>query len=142
MSYDLFFLKRQASNAISPEVITQYFRGRAHYTLQDQQFWYQNEDTGVYFSFDLTSGGEQEKESPEGGPEAATADGLEPVGLSFNINYFRPHFFGLEAEGELSALTSRFSLRVDDPQNEGMGRGDYSREGFLRGWNAGNVFGH
>jgi len=66
VSYDLFFLKRQASSSIPPETIIQYFRERAHYAIQNQQFWYENEDTGVYFSFDLTSGADPDQDSPEG----------------------------------------------------------------------------
>src|SRR5262249_13135627 len=60
---------------------------------------------------------------------------------SFNINYLRPHVFGLEAEIELSALVARFAPRIRDPQRDGMGDGPYTPEGFLRGWNAGNRFG-
>jgi hypothetical protein len=142
MSYDLSFLKRQASTPIPPEAIAQYFRERAGYTIQNQQFSYENDDTGVYFSFELTSGANSDQDSSEDAQPDEIADGLEPLGLSFNVNYFRPHFFGLEAEGEVSALINHFSLLVDDPQNQGMGRGEYSRDGFLRGWNAGNVFAH
>ena len=31
---------------------------------------------------------------------------------------------------------------MSDPQIEGMGEGEYTPEGFLRGWNAGNRFAH
>lgn len=148
MSYDLYFLRRQEFAPVSASDIVGYFRGRPHYSVEETQCWYQNEDTGVCFSFDYHSGedepadSEAEDDVDAGETIEEIADGLEPVELSFNINYFRPHYFGLEAEHELSALIERFSLLVDDPQNEGMGRGEYSREGFLRGWNAGNLFGH
>ena len=144
MSYDLYFLRRQDSDPVSASDIVENLRSRQHYTVQGTQCWYQNEDTGVYFSFDRhpSDAESADAEGEEGEAAGEVADGLEPVDLSFNINYFRPHYFGLEAELELSALTDRFSLLVDDPQNEGMGRGEYSREGFLRGWNAGNLFGH
>ncbi len=33
-----------------------------------------------------------------------------------------------------------FQPRIEDPQMRGMGEGPYSREGFLSGWNFGNVF--
>ncbi len=62
--------------------------------------------------------------------------------MSFNLNYFRPHAFGLEAEGELAALVERFDLMVFDPQGDGMSDGEYSPEGFLRSWNKGNEFGY
>lgn len=56
------------------------------------------------------------------------------------MNVFRPHYFALEAEPVVRRLVDRFGLRVSDPQSEGMGKGPYSSEGFLRGWNAGNRF--
>jgi hypothetical protein len=92
----------------------------------------------VYFSFDYTDAKDVDPEEIEEQPN----DGLVPTGLSFNINYIRPHFFGLEAEPELAALIEHFSFLIDDPQRQGMGRGKYSREGFLRGWNAGNLLGY
>jgi len=141
MSYDLGFLRRHSSVPVSAQDLVQYFGSRPHYTTQERQFLYENEDTGVYFSFELDSD-DGDGVDPDEEPVEEIADGLERVGLSFNINYFRPHFFGLEAEAELAALIGRFSLMVDDPQNEGMGRGEYSREGFLRAWNAGNLFGY
>jgi hypothetical protein len=140
MSYDLTFLVRETDEPPPPESLREYFRGRPGYTEQGDQFSYQNEDTGVYFSFDMHEGG---GDGDAGDEEIeAVHDGLKATCLTFNINYFRPHCFGLEAEPELSAVVKRFSLLVDDPQSEGMARGAYSAEGFLRGWNAGNLFGH
>jgi hypothetical protein len=143
MSYDLFFLRRPTSAAVPAEALLAYFTHRPNYAVKNRQAWYENESTGVYFSFDLTSDDEADSE-PDDSDESpeAPVDDLVPVGLSFNMNYFRPHFFALEAEPELTALVEHFSLLVDDPQSEGMGRGAYSRDGFLRSWNAGNAFGH
>lgn len=62
--------------------------------------------------------------------------------VAFNLNYYRPHFFGLEAAPEVAAFVSAFDLTIDDPQNDGMGEGPFSIDGFLRGWNAGNRFGY
>jgi hypothetical protein len=62
--------------------------------------------------------------------------------VSFNINYFRPSIFGLEAAPELAAFVEAFAWDIEDPQSEGMGDGPFSVEGFLRGWNAGNRFGY
>jgi hypothetical protein len=58
----------------------------------------------------------------------------------FEINYYRPSYFGIEAERELSALVTAFQPRIHDPQMHGMEEGPYSGDGFLRGWNFGNVF--
>jgi hypothetical protein len=130
MSYDLFFF-RESGQPITQSAFLKYFRGRAHYQVKDSQAWYENEDTGVYFSFDFA-----EKEEEKG------AAGSSPAGsVSFNMNYNRPHIFGLEAEPEVTAFVKFFHVRVTDPQEDGMGEDAYRPEGFLRGWNAGNRFG-
>lgn len=133
MSYDLAFLKPREQAGPTPAELQGWFEGRPHYDLDQGEAHYSNEDTGVHFSFAL---------EPDEDHEPAGDDGLAPAGLSFNINYCRPHVFGLEAEAELSALVKRFGLFVDDPQNDGLGRGRYTPAGFLRGWNAGNLMGH
>jgi hypothetical protein len=139
MSYDLQFLVQAGQEPPTPDAIREHFRSRRWYADEEDHFAYANEDTGVYFSFDV---GELDAEpDPEDGSHAVD-DGLEPACLSFNINYFRPHVFGLEAAHELAALSDRFGLLVDDPQVDGMGRGIFTRERFLSGWNAGNLFGY
>ena len=119
MSYDLFF----KSPKLGQTELERYFNARRWYTVKatksGAQAWYGNEDSGVYFSFDVSS---------------------ESVAL--NVNYFRPSFFGLEAADEVTAFVDAFQPTIHDPQSEGMGEGPYSRDGFLRGWNAGNRFGH
>src|SRR4030095_11660757 len=55
---------------------------------------------------------------------------------------FGQHTFGREAEPVVTDFVRNFDLLVDDPQSEGMGQGEYSPEGFLRGWNAGNAAGY
>ena len=125
MSYDLYFTAPE----ITYQQFADYFSTRPHYQLNEEQAFYQNEGTDVYFSFDYTSE-DAEAEEPAGGH------------VSFNINFYRPHFFGLEAEPEVRALVDHFGFEILDPQNDGMGEGPYASEGFLRGWNAGNEFGY
>jgi hypothetical protein len=139
VSYDLRFLVAADQNPPEPQALREYFRSRRWYEDQGDQLWYADEDTGVYFSFDV--GADDDEPGPEE-PAASGGDGLTPTCLSFNLNYFRPHVFGLEAEQELAAVTSRFSLLVDDPQVRGMGRGAFRSAGFLAGWDAGNLAAH
>lgn len=127
MSYDLYFNSRDGSK-LSAQAFAEYFKQRPNYEVSDQQAIYQNEATGVYFIFDLGDVGNED------------APDLAP--LSFNLNYMRPHIFGLEAEPEIRALVEHFGLLVSDPQMNGMGESEYSTEGFLNGWNAGNEFGY
>jgi hypothetical protein len=105
----------------------QFFVNRKNYTAARNLTNYRNADTGVAFSI------EHSVRSKLFG--AGKVDGAR-----FEVNYFRPSFFGLESEIELSALLSSFTAKIDDPQIEGMGHSPYSEAGFLRGWNFGNAF--
>ncbi len=119
MSYDLFL--DTDTVGISREQFRQYFSGRSWYTLTKKQAYYENQDTGVYFHFDYAKG--------------------EVYPVAFHLNYFRPHFFGLEAAHELTAFVHHFDCSILDPQQNGMKEGPYSVDGFLRGWNTGNQSG-
>lgn len=122
MSYDLFL----KSDKITRDSFEKYFLSKPFYEIDKDQACYTNEDTGVYFSFEINDG---EDDDSEFSYQAA-----------FNINYFRPHVFALEAEPELKAFIDHFGCDIDDPQNKGMNDGIYSAEGFIRGWNNGNEF--
>ncbi len=128
MSYDLFFKR---STAVSADEFTAVFERREHFKVEGTQAAYQNEDTGVYFAFDLAS-------SSEADDEADRPDHF----ASFNLNYYRPHYFGLEAAPVLKAVVEAFGCEIEDPQMEGLGDGPFNEEGFLRGWNKGNAFAH
>lgn len=117
MSYDLMFSAGNGKK-LDKKSFKAYFGKRRNYELGKGQAIYQNEDTGVYFIFD----------EPD--------DGV----VAFNLNYFRPHVFGLEAAAELEAFAEAFAAVVGDPQGEMEDQGPFSREAFLRGWNAGNQF--
>lgn len=119
MSYDLFFRSRDGGPPLAE--LRHWFAGRAHYTVGEDEAGYDNPATGVYFRFRIGMG--------DDGPD-----------VDFNINYFRPSSFGLEAAPELGAFTSAFAFAMSDPQAEGMGDGPFTTEGFLRGYNHGNRF--
>lgn len=128
MSYDLFFQNRDGASSPDAKAVAAYFKGRKNYQVSNEQALYQNDATGVYFIFDVG--------------EVEGAEGPNPAPVSLNLNYFRPHIFGLEAEPEIRALVENFNFLVSDPQVDGMGEGEYSSEGFLSGWNRGNEFGY
>jgi hypothetical protein len=119
MSYDLYLKPR--AGTLGLEQFLDYFRGKRNYELKGKQAWYENQDTGVYFSF-AYSGATPENEYP----------------VSFNINFFRPTFFVNESEIELTKFVTHFYLVASDPQFLGMGTGDYDRAAYIRGWVMGN----
>lgn len=126
MSYDLYIIPK----AFDAEAIRAYFAARRFYEVGETQAFYSNPDTGVYFSFETVA-------AQRGEDEGA----LTPPHVIFNMNFNRPHTFGLEAEPEVAAFISAFQCTVEDPQTEGMGGPNYSRERFLSGWNFGNRYG-
>ena len=130
MSYDLYF-RTSGGTPFTREQFSEYFTKRLNYQVTNNQAWYGNQDTGVYFLFEYQSDPPDPAE-----PEAVHA----PV--MFNLNYYRPHIFGLEAEPEVAAFIRHFNLLIEDTQTQGMGSGEYSRGGFLRGWNHGNEVGY
>jgi hypothetical protein len=125
VGYDLYITPKQ----FDFQAMFDWLGWREHYEQGERQVRYSNEDTGVYFSFDFYDEPAQEE-----------GERRQPY-ISFNLNYNRPHVFGLEAEPEVAAFLKQFESTIDDPQMEGMGQGPYSRDGFLRSWNAGNRFG-
>ena len=131
MSYDLYFMPRAGS--IDPERFAAYFAGRPNFKVSLPQAWYQNDETGVYFVF-------QVKQETAASDEGDEEEPNHPVSL--NINYFRPSYFILEAEPEITAFVRAFDLLVSDPQINGMGEGEYDRERLISGWTHGNEFGY
>jgi hypothetical protein len=122
MSYDLFLGPR--SGQLDLGQLANYFGSRDHYRLSEQQAFYLNPDSGVYLGFEF---------------EPASKDS-DPLPVSFNINFFRPSYFILEAELEVCALVRHFDLIVFDPQVDGMGEGEYQSDLLIKGWNSGNHF--
>jgi len=124
MSYDLYLKPRTGS--IDQAAVLDYFRKRPNYTVEGEQARYDNEDTGVQFVFEINHG---EPDSPVAG---------YPV--LFNLAYFRPSYFVLEAAPEVTAFVQAFDCVVLDPQTDGMGQGEYRSDKLLSGWNFGNEF--
>lgn len=124
MSYSLFF---NLKPAVPYEDMFYYFAGREHYAANADGFTYENRDTEVYFHVRFRSGRNLRFQKTV-------------VSLEFEINYFRPSYFGIEAEKELAAFVAKFNPQIDDQQMHGMGDGPYSSEKFLNAWNFGNVY--
>jgi hypothetical protein len=122
VSYDLYLYP----DAFNANAIRDWFKARPNYQVEAEQVTYANPETGAYFTFHI-----DEATKPAEGEE-----GLGGPSVAFNMNYFRPRMFALEAEPEVATFLAHFPSRIDDPQR--MGDGPYSREGFLEGWNYGN----
>ena len=124
MSYDIYFLRDKPLEAAE---FQSYFAGRPHYEMNGDQAWYNNEDSGVYFSLERADPEDEE-------------DSELDAAATFNMNLFRPHFFALEAAPEVQAFIQHFGFEFHDPQLDGMAHGPFSTDGFIRGWNKANQF--
>jgi len=112
MSFDLYFCWRKPER-INFEEVKQWAEGIKCFSRKEAQLWYANPKTGVYFSFDFETNA---PDSPEDGPHIP--DGYFDSGLSFNLNYNRPSYFGMEAMPIVEELASRFGLGVVNPQRD------------------------
>jgi hypothetical protein len=123
MSYDL---ELYFEPAVRRDRLLEHFAARRRFSIKNDDVVYENRDTGVYFFMRLRS--------------ARKLFRSRIVCAEFEINYCRPSYFGIEAEMVLSDFVAVFQPRIEDHQIQGMGEGPCSREGFLGGWNFGNVF--
>jgi hypothetical protein len=105
MSYDLYLYRREGAPRLKKKGFQSYFKDRPHFTVKGSHAGYENEKTGVYFNFDYGDGKDADASESEAGREH----------IYFNLNYFRPHVFGLEAERALTSLvegTPETALRI------------------------------
>jgi hypothetical protein len=117
MSFDLSFYKKENSSLASQEIET-YLTSKAHRESLDKKGWvFQNQNTGVYFYFDLfdTHNKNEDDEEP-------IFDGFVTTGLYFNINLVRPGFFGREADKFLTKMCEDLDIYIHDPQNDDDGQ--------------------
>jgi hypothetical protein len=92
------------------------------------QWWYENDDIEVYFSFGY--------DTPEQIAEDEDYDGYADTGFSFNINFLRPDFFGLEAFCVVRKFLDDLNLLVVNPQigSESDGPHKPTFEGLYKSW--------
>ena len=114
MSYDLYLRKRDGR--FDEAAVLDWFRGRPLYQVESRQAIYSSADTGVYSVFDLRSSSDEDYD------------------VHFYLNYFRPSYFVLEAEPEVTALVRTFDFIVTDPQINGMGEDHYDGQGLIASW--------
>jgi hypothetical protein len=128
VSFDLYF-GREDSTLPTIQDLRAYFQ--KSFELNDlksggTQFWYKNDATGVYCSFDFDDGDE----------ENLDVNGFSSSGLSFNLNYIRPSFFAYEAMPLVESFCHHFNLLVEDVQEEVVHTGEAGR--LIDSWRSHN----
>lgn len=112
MSYDLYFYKRQEAQISESDISSYLTNNLCSPNEKGNQWFFENEDTEVYFSFDLD---EPTNESEENEPE--NIDEYEYTRISFNLSFLRPDFFGQEVFLFIDNLIQIFELYVVNPQD-------------------------
>jgi hypothetical protein len=113
--------------AVRRERVLRYFGQRRNFRVVGDGIVYEHPNTRVSFSINLYCSRDITLQRTV-------------QSAAFELDYRRPSYFGIEAEKELSAFVEAFRPRIDDPQIDGMGECPYRPEGFINGWNFGNVF--
>ena len=108
MSYDLFFCREKGKPLAFEEVVA-WAEEREHFKRSAKgQLWYENPETGVYFSLEEESFEDYDNE------DLPIPREYEDIHLAFNINFIRPSFFAYEAMPIVEELGRTFSLLVVD----------------------------
>lgn len=132
MSYDLAFYSK---SKINQDKLFEFLKSLQIFKLSDKnfdkhcQFWYQNPETNVYFSFDL----DKTKLDNE-----LSFKGFFDTGLSFNMNFIRPSIFKEEAFPIVDMIVKKFNLFIVDPQGKNKPT-KYSLKQLKESWELSNV---
>lgn len=112
MSYDLYFYKHREAQVSKSDISAYLTNNLCLPNGEGNQWFFENEDTDVYFSFDLNE--------PDIDPDLNEPEKVFEylyTYFSFNPNFLRPDFFGREAFLFVDKLINDFGLYVVNPQS-------------------------
>lgn len=113
MSYDLLFYK-QKGKEISTAKISQYLSDNLVPVNEGgTQWFFENKDTEVYFSFDYN----ELDDDYQAEEDIEPIDDFDDTYFSFNLNFMRPSFFGNEAFKFVEQFCRDLNLFVLNPQS-------------------------
>lgn len=111
MSYDLYFYKQQNQQISTTDISDYLTNNLCSPNDESNQWFYENDDTEVYFSFDLN-----EPETDAEAIELETIPDFDYTRFTFNLNFLRPDFFGREAFLFVEQLINDLNIYVVNPQ--------------------------
>ncbi len=131
MSFDLYFYKEKNSRFQNKDFVD-YLNDIIQYSKKNEEWFYENENTEVYFSF------AKDKIEDEEYLSELKLKNFTEIELSFNINYFRPDFFGLEAFPVVDEFIKRFNLFVINPQEDDLSLIQPKMGSLYKSWSKSN----
>lgn len=136
MSYDLFFYKQKGTE-ISTDKISKYLSDNLVSANEgNTQWFFENEDTEVYFSFDYN----EPYPDIEVDGEAEPIENFDDTNFTFNLNFIRPSFFGLEAFKFVEQFCYDLNLFVLNPQSNSEQPYKPNRQEQFETWNKTNLW--
>ena len=135
MSYDLYFYKQKSDKLTETQIADYLTENLVPVSESGSQWFFENEDTEVYYSFDRNEPYKDE-ESIELYESFADFDNTS---FSFNLNFMRPCFFGLEAFEFVEHLLEDLNLFVLDPQSGSETPHKPTKEELFNIWNHTNL---
>lgn len=112
MSYDLYFYKHHNTSTSEDDISNYLTANLCPPNESGTQWFFENEDTEVYFSFDLNEPEDADLNEPE-----VIFEYIYTC-FSFNLNFLRPDFFGQEAFLFVNKLIEDLDLYVVNPQSK------------------------
>ena len=136
MSFDLYFYKQKGTDLSEIQIANYLTDNLVGVSENGNQWFYENEDTDVYYSFD--------QNEPEDDPESIElyenfAD-FDNTHFSFNLNFMRPSFFGLEAFQFIEQFIKDVNLFVLNPQSAFDNPYKPTRTELFETWNKTNLW--
>lgn len=123
MSYDIELFARPGGRTLDVAALRAWFTGREHWTPFDGGADYADPDSGATWRVHWVEG-----------------DAPAPLVLSLRVAGTAPHLAAAELRDEVRALADRFELWIDDPQIEGVGRGELDDAKLVAGFEHYNRF--
>jgi len=137
MSFDLYFFKHKDSQLTEQEVAKYLSNNISANIREHKKAWsYENPNTGTYFNVEWS----QENSHPEDLESSGNFENFIDLNFSFNINFFRPTFFGLEIFPIIDTLVEKLDLYVLNPQDLKLDDypNKYKKGDLLQSWISSN----
>lgn len=135
MSYDLYFYKQKKKSITEFEIANYLTINLVAENENGNQWFFENKDTEVYFSIEKNDFGKESKSDEE----YESFEKFENTNFSFNLNFMRPSFFGLEAFKFIDKFISDLDLFVLNPQLNSETPYKPGRDDLFEDWNLSNL---
>lgn len=137
MSYDLFFYKRKDSNLTTDQIGEYLSNNLTPVNENGNQWFFENEDTEVYYSFETSDDPDEEVEIEE---LPDSYKDFVNTGIAFNLNFIRPSFFGQEAFIFVETFINDLDLFVLNPQGDDDTPSKPTGKYLFENWNKTNIW--